>query len=85
MDRYVSGSFKGSQTMPNSLLRDGVIPQPVLAALALAAKAPSAPEPRRSLRDWSVLAARRGGVARSRAAAAQLRRLHYKRKRLPLS
>jgi hypothetical protein len=71
--------------MPNSLLRDGVIPQPVLAALALAARAPAAPEPRRPARDWSVLAAPRGGTARSRVAAAQLRRLHYKRKRLPQS
>lgn len=83
MDRYVSESFKGLQTMPNTLLRDGVIPQPVLAALALAAKAPAAPEPRRAARDWSVLATPRAGVPRSRAASVQLRRLHYKRKRLP--
>ena len=69
--------------MPNTLLRDGLIPQPVLAALALAAKAPAASEPRRTARDWSVLAAPRGVIARSRSAAAQLRRLHYKRKRLP--
>jgi hypothetical protein len=62
--------------MLNSLLRDGVIPQPVLAALALAARAPSAPEPRRAVRDWSVLATPRAGISRSRVATARIRRLH---------